>query len=104
MGRVPLASHLSPRTSKAHKRTLLKECVRLCSPRGNVRQNVRSREKNYRFARFLNFGTFAGVREQANKCSLFAHVRRRGAHLRSAVVGSLSEGNGLKAKKEGEKL
>jgi hypothetical protein len=36
-----MARYLTPRTTKAYMRTLLKECVRLCSPRGNVRRDVR---------------------------------------------------------------
>jgi len=39
---------MSPRTEKAYKRTLLKECVRLCSPRQNVRRNVRLSAEKWR--------------------------------------------------------
>src|SRR4029077_3982306 len=38
---------MSQRTRQAYKRTLLKECVRLCSPTGNVRQNVRLAAKKW---------------------------------------------------------
>jgi hypothetical protein len=36
-----LARSIGPRTTKAYMRTLLKECVRLCSPTANVRRDVR---------------------------------------------------------------
>jgi hypothetical protein len=44
-----------------------------------------SRQISGRFARFLNYGMFARVREQANICALFPCVRRQGALLCSGA-------------------
>ena len=67
MARPPVVSNMSPRTKLAYKRTLLKECVRLCSPTGNVRQNVRlsaERWRPYALSEFENVRLCSRTNEQ----------------------------------------
>ena len=58
---------MSQRTTLAYKRTLLKECVHLCSPRGNVRRNVRisaNKTQTYALSQFQKVRLCSRTNEQ----------------------------------------